>query len=184
MVVSYIWWPHGAPGSILEGSIFSIWALVVTGFLTLSVYDIRWYILPDKVILPLTVLGSILIGLIAIQQHSGDILVGSAIGAITIFGLFYTIYQVSGGKWIGGGDVKLAILLGLLAGGFMQALLLLFLASSLATGYAVILSLSGKKKLNRKLHIPFGPFLIAATVIVVLFGTDILDWYTHLVISV
>lgn len=184
LVASYIWWPHAGQWDVLESVVFAVWALVVVGLLALAVYDARWYLLPDKVVYPLTVLGAVFVGLLAINYSDISIIRDAAIGAFVIFALFYSIYQFSGGKWIGGGDVKLAILLGGLAGGLLKAMLLLFFASVLGTLYGVLLSTVGGQKLTHKLRIPFGPFLIIAVVIVVLFGTDITNWYSDLILSV
>lgn len=184
LVVSYIWWPYASQWDILESVIFAVWALIVTGFLALAVYDARWYLLPDKIVYPLTVLGAVFVGLLAASHNDTAVIRDAAIGAFVIFALFYSIYQFSGGKWIGGGDVKLAILLGALAGGLLKAMLLLFFASVLGTFYGVLLSTAGGQKLNHKLRIPFGPFLIVAVIIVVLFGTDITNWYSDLILSV
>lgn len=185
LVFSYAAWPYTIQDwSKPEIAIFGVWTLIVTGFLALAVYDIRWYILPDKIVLPLTAIGVIMVGLIAVTYHDVTIIWEAIIGMGVIFGLFYLLFQLSKGKWIGGGDVKLAVVLGLLAGTFMKALLLLFLASVLGTIYGVVLATVGKQKMSRKLRVPFGPFLIIAVVIVVLFGTDIIDWYTDIILAV
>ncbi len=84
-------------------------------------------------------------------------------------------FQFSGGKWIGGGDVKMAVALGILIGGPINAILMLFLASLGGSLVALPLLVAGKAK--RKTQVPFGPFLIAATYIVYLFGEQITIWY-------
>jgi leader peptidase (prepilin peptidase)/N-methyltransferase len=95
-------------------------------------------------------------------------------------GLFYALFEISKGKWIGFGDVKLAIVLGLLAGGVVPALLVLFTASLLGSAWSLPLVLRGKA--NRKSHLPFGPMLILGLVMVVLVGQSIIDWYSSLII--
>ena len=93
-----------------------------------------------------------------------------------IFGFFYSIFIISEGKWIGGGDVKIGFLLGLIVATPINSLLVIFLASLLGTFY----SLPGIfiKKTNLNSHIPFGPFLIIATIIVFLFGSELLSAYS------
>jgi leader peptidase (prepilin peptidase)/N-methyltransferase len=185
LVLSYVVWPYTLQGwSGPEIAIFGLWTAILTGFVALTVYDLRWYTLPNKIVFPLTALGVAFVGLLAITYQDINIVGEAILGMGVIFGLFYLLFQVSKEKWIGGGDVKLAVLLGLLAGGFMEVLLLLFLASVCGTLYSVILATLGKQKLSRKLQIPFGPFLIAATIIVVLFGLDIINWYSDLILSV
>ncbi len=79
-------------------------------------------------------------------------------------------------RWIGGGDVTLGALLGLIVGGPANALLLIFSASLLGTLFALPLLASGRA--TRASHLPFGPFLIAAAVIVMLWGSTLVGWYT------
>jgi len=188
LVISYLAWPYAGLDNVwsnTEIAAFGGWVLLATGLLALAVYDLRWYLLPDKIVFPLTTLGVVFVGLL-VASYGGDwdVARDAALGALVIFSIFYVLFQVSGGKWIGGGDVKLAILLGLLAGGFLEALLLLFVASVLGSLYGVVLGTIGGQKMSRKLRIPFGPFLITAAFVVVLFGTDIVNWYSDLILSV
>ncbi len=185
LVVSYLVWPYALYGwTGTEIAIFGIWTLILTGLIALAAYDIRWYILPDKITVPITVLGLIMVGLIA--STYGDIIIArdAFIGVLLIFGIFCGLSIISKGKWIGDGDVKLGVLLGLLAGSLMNGLLLLFLASVLGTLYSFVLGATGKQKFNRKMRIPFGPFLIAAAIITVLFGTDVTSWYSDFILSI
>jgi prepilin signal peptidase PulO-like enzyme (type II secretory pathway) len=96
-------------------------------------------------------------------------------------GLFYLLFQVSKGKWIGGGDVKLGGLLGLVAGTPARSLLLIFLASLL--GSFISLPLLANHRLKRTSMIPFGPFLIIAAILVQLFGIGVLHWYRQTFIN-
>jgi prepilin signal peptidase PulO-like enzyme (type II secretory pathway) len=90
-------------------------------------------------------------------------------------GVFYVLFQISSGKWIGGGDVKLGVLIGLLVGTPLAAFMVLFLSSLLGTLFSLPLLASGK--MNKKYKIPYGPFLILATIIVKLFSVSIIAWY-------
>lgn len=182
---SYIVWPYATQGwSVGEVIVFGLWAVIFTGLLALMVYDIRWYLLPDKIVFPLTVLGAVMIALLSFVYSDPLIARNACIGALVIAGIFYLLFQFSKGAWIGGGDVKLGVLLGLLGGGFMESLLLLFLASILGTVYGGGLAVTRKQKLDRKLRIPFGPFLITAAIVTLLFGSEIVQWYSDLILSV
>jgi prepilin signal peptidase PulO-like enzyme (type II secretory pathway) len=92
-------------------------------------------------------------------------------------GIFWVIYQISAGKWIGGGDVKLGLLTGLLIGFPAGGFLYLFFASVL--GVVWVLPQMATKKVSYQQKVPFGPFLITSTVLVVLFGQRIIDWYSQ-----
>lgn len=173
-LLSYVYWPYGfyAQGVTL----FVFWLVFLVGFIALIVYDIRWFLLPNRIIYPLMWLALIQVIVLSIIFHGHlESLTTAAWGIVIGGGLFYALFQISKGKWIGGGDVKLGALLGLIVGGPGMSLLLLFTASLLGTVVALPLLATGRVK--RDSHLPFGPFLIVAAIIVYLFGTSILNWY-------
>lgn len=178
-VASYIWWPQPLQGEGLLTFVF--WLIFLIGFTVLAVYDIRWFLLPNKVVFSLIGLAvlQVLLQVVFFDGSLRDVL-GAALGVTIISGTFYALFMVSKGTWIGFGDVKLGVVLGILAGGPFPALLLLFVASFLGMLFSLPLVLKGKA--DRKSHIPFGPFLLAAMVIVQLFGAEMIDWYRHLVL--
>ena len=77
---------------------------------------------------------------------------------------------------MGFGDVKLAILMGLLLG-MPNVFVALFLAFLFGAIIGLILMVCGRKGL--KSEIPFGPFLIVGTFIALFFGDQIIQWYTN-----
>lgn len=79
---------------------------------------------------------------------------------------------------MGGGDVKLAFLMGLLLG-WPIILLALFLSFILGSVIGVSLILLGKKKARDA--IPFGPFLIIGTFAGLFWGERITKWYLDLI---
>jgi len=169
-------WPYGLHGVGLFQ--FVCWLLMLVGFMALAVYDLRWFTLPDRIVLPLTALGAVLVGVSAVWVHTFSAVWQPVAGAAIIFGIFYVLYQVSGGKWIGGGDVKLAVVLGLLAATPAKAFLVIFAASLLGTLGSIPALIKGKKGLG--MHIPFGPYLMLGTVLTVLYGTELINWYQSL----
>lgn len=169
---SYVFWPNSlASIGLLQ---FCIWLVLVIGFMVLAVYDLKWMILPNRVVYPMIVLGAVYVLASCIILKSAVPLSQAFFGVLIASGLFYTLFQISSGKWIGGGDVKLGIVIGLIIGGATQALLVLFIGSLLGSLVSIPLLISGA---GRKKKIPFGPFLILATIIVYIFGLTISDWY-------
>jgi prepilin signal peptidase PulO-like enzyme (type II secretory pathway) len=81
---------------------------------------------------------------------------------------------LSKGKWIGGGDVKLGFVIGLLLGA-RDAFIALYAASILGVIFMIVFVAS--KRITRKSKIPFGPFLIAGALIGRLFGAALWAWY-------
>ncbi len=171
--VSYVFWP-------LEFDALGIfrlafWLIFVTGFVALAVYDLHWFELPDRIVWPLLALAVLQTLTVFIVGRDITILAQALLGAVVITGVFGGLYAVSKGKWIGFGDVKLSPVLGLLAGTPSKAFLVIFFASVIGT--LVSLPLFMKDKNSFKKQIPFGPALLLATLIVVLFGTQVIDWY-------
>ncbi len=173
-IASYIWWPVALGGA--QSVIFIFWLALLVGLIALFVYDLRWLLLPNKLVYPLLVVAS-LQAIIAITAASRPLtaFLNTLVAVIVGGGIFYIIFQISQGKWIGGGDVKLGWLLGLIVATPARGLLFIFLAA--VTGSVVSLPLLATGKLKRSSVVPFGPFLIIGTIIVVLFGADILQWY-------
>jgi leader peptidase (prepilin peptidase)/N-methyltransferase len=173
-VISYIYWPFYLNGFGILGLI--AWLIILLGLIALSIYDFKWMELPNKIVFPITYIYSAYLVFIAIFYHAFHRALISFLAGIVLFALFYALFQLSQAKWIGGGDVKLVFLLGLLSGSPVMAFLLIFVASLLGTLYALILYPMKRKLIHTK--IPFGPFLIMATIIVVLFGEKMLRWYS------
>lgn len=179
-VFSYIYWPYNLHGAQIV--IFALWSMLLVGFMALIVYDLRWYLLPNRIIYPLSVVAGLLaIVQIAIAPKPALALLHTILGVIVGGGIFYGLFQVSKGKWIGGGDVKLGWVLGLVLGSPSRSFLFIFLAALGGSLFAVPLMLSGK--LKPKTVIPFGPFLIAGAIVTMLFGGDILHWYQYTLIG-
>lgn len=180
-ITSFAFWSHGLE-TTAQLVYFAIWLLVGVGLAILAVYDLRWMLLPDKVmliLLPLAVSASVAKGF-----ESTDVLtyLANVLGSLAILSGFYLlVYMYSKGKWIGFGDVKLGIILGLMLSDWKNAILALFLANLI--GCIIIIPGLLMKKLKRTSHIPFGPFLIIGFVLAGLFGGLILDWYIGVTFS-
>jgi len=172
-VISYLFWPGGFVGVGLFQ--FVVWLACVLLFVILAVYDLKWFLLPDKVVWPLTGLAVVYTVGTFFYTYDVQSLLGSLAGVIIISGLFYALYKISKQKWIGFGDVKLGIPLGLLASSALSACMVLFFASFIGVLASLPLMITGRA--SRKTKLPFGPLLIAGIFIVQLFGEHILSWY-------
>lgn len=175
-VVSYLWWPQAFDPA--QSAVFVLWLALITGLVALAVYDLRWSILPNRLIYPMGVIAAVQAAVvIATSANPGTALLDMVAAVVVGGGLFYLLFQVSKGRWIGGGDVKLGWLLGLIVGTPAAAALFIFIGSIIGSLVSVPLMAAGR--LKRTSTIPFGPFLIAGAVITVLFGASILDWYSR-----
>ena len=153
------------------------WLIVTTKLFILSVlivvflYDLKWYLILDIITLPSIVIIFCLNLLTGMSWSS--MLISAIIG-----GSFFLIqFLVSHGKWIGGGDVRLGFLMGIILG-WPNILVALFLSYILGSIIGVGLIIIKKKKMDSQ--IPFGVFLTASTLITMLWGAQMLDWYLSL----
>lgn len=176
-VLSYIYWPVSLQGS--QWAVFGLWLALLVGLMALLIYDLRWMLLPNKLVYPLTGLAAVqaMIGIVG-AASSVKAAVNTLLAVVVGSGLFYVLFQVSDGKWIGGGDVKLGWIFGLVVASPLSSFLVIFLASLMGSLLAVPLLLT--KRLKKTSVIAFGPFLIIATIGVQLFGADLLAWYQRM----
>lgn len=174
-VVSFLVWPVPWEAALSHAE-FSLWLIVGAGLIILFAYDVRWFLLPNRVVFPLMVPAA-LIALIHISRAEDIVhaVVNLVIAGVILSGVYYMLYIVSRGAWIGFGDVKLGIILALVLGEWQLAFLTLFLANII--GCLVVLPGLLTGKLKRTSHVPFGPMLIAGFFVVGLFGNAIIDWY-------
>jgi leader peptidase (prepilin peptidase)/N-methyltransferase len=148
------------------------WTLISL-LIIIIVSDIRYMVIPDKVLLFFAVI--FIIERIFIPLHPWwDSLVGAIIG----FSLLLLIAFVSKGG-MGGGDIKLFALLGFVLGGKM--VLLSFFCS---TFYGTIFGLIGMVlgKVRRGEPMPFGPYIAMGTLTVYFFGQMIIGWYKQFIL--
>jgi prepilin signal peptidase PulO-like enzyme (type II secretory pathway) len=175
-VVSFIMWPMPLQ-TTLQIAQFTLWLVAVVMLVILFAYDLKWFLLPDRVMMPLIAVA----GLIAITHiamagtDTGSALISMAGGITILSGLYLALWLISKGAWIGFGDVKLGLALALMLGDWMLAFLVLFIANFV--GLVIVLPGLLLGKLSRTARIPFGPLLITGGVIVMLTGGLIAEWY-------
>ena len=95
------------------------------------------------------------------------------IGLFSVSVLFLLIVLISGGRAMGGGDVKLMAALGFCLG-WKQALLITMLGSVVGSIIALAQRCAATKR------VPFGSFLAAAGILSLFFGDTLIAWYTAL----
>lgn len=174
-VVSYLAWPHelADPMAIVQ---FCVWLCALVGLIILFCYDLRWYLLPDKIMFPVMGIASIYALLVTVSSPSPLAAFTSLCFAIGVLsGLYYVLYFVSKGAWVGFGDIKLGLALALLLGEWPLALLTLFLANVI--GCSIVLPAMLVKKIGRYSRVPFGPMLIGAWWIATMWGGAAITWY-------
>jgi leader peptidase (prepilin peptidase)/N-methyltransferase len=174
-VLSFLWWPVPLIESAAIAH-FVLWLVAGVLFGILFAYDAKWYLLPDAINFSLVAVGLLVATLVITQSPdmiSASLSVLASVGVMG--GLYLAIYLVSKGNWVGFGDVKLGLGLGLLLADWQLAVVALF-AANLVGSLIVLPGVIGGK-LRPKSQVPFGPLLIVGAIIGKLFGAAILEYY-------
>ncbi|HEY8886424.1 MAG TPA: prepilin peptidase [Candidatus Microsaccharimonas sp.] len=175
-VLSYILWPFDLTTG-LQVAQFIIWLISGVGLAIMFAYDARWFLLPDKVNFAVIGLGFVSAVLMIIESHNHMGAFLNVLGSVAVLsGIYYGLYLISKGRWIGFGDIKLGLGLGLLLGDWQLAVIGLFFANLI--GCIIVIPLMVTGKLKRSSHVPFGPLLIAGAIVAKLVGMGIAEFYT------
>ncbi len=156
-------------------ALFAALTVMAVG-VVLSIYDIRHKIIPDVLNALLAVAG----GIYALVVHDLSRLFSLEPSmtfsiAVLAAGFFWFLWAISKGTWMGLGDAKLVFGISLFSGPLLT-LVSLLLAFWIGAIWGIIFLLAGSY--SRKTQIPFGPFLIAGTIIAFAFGYSLVEWYT------
>jgi len=143
------------------------------GLIALSLIDVDRQLLPDDLTLPLLWAG-LLFNIFAVFVPLSSSVIGAAAGYISLW-LVYQLFKLTTGKeGMGYGDFKLFAVLGAWLG--WQSLPLIILLASLV-GAVVGISFIVFFGHDRRMPIPFGPFLCAAGWIALLWGEPLTHLY-------
>jgi len=159
-------------------------AIIFVGLIVIAFYDFRKMIIPDEILLPIAIL-AVLSLIMSIFVKSGfgypktglENLLLSFYGLVTFSLPIIFLFVVSKGKWMGFGDIKLGLFLGLVLG-FPSAIVAIFLTFLIGGLAGIILVALGKKQLKDK--VPFAPFMILGMMMAIFWGEQILNWYLGL----
>lgn len=150
---------------------FFVALLFISMLVCITVSDIAYMLIPNKILLfflPLLVVGRIFSPLTPWWD--------SLLGAVVGFGMLYIVALLSRGG-MGGGDIKLFFVIGIVLG-TVKTLLTLAFASAIGLVIGIIVLRMTKK--GRKTPVPFGPSIALAAIILYFYGEHIITWYWQL----
>ncbi len=147
------------------------WLFVAT-LVVVFVTDILWYLIFDEVVLPITIVIAFIN--LALGMSWQGLIVSVIIGS----GFFLSQFILSRGRWIGGGDIRLGLLLGA-ALGWPLIIPAIFIAYILGAVVGIGLLIGGQKKLGAML--PLGTFLAIGAIITLFYGHQLLTMYLDLI---
>ena len=165
LLVAACFWRFGLSGDAFVAAFFC--AVLVA----LSAIDVERRILPDRIVLPSTVV--VLVAQVALHPDRTVEWSAAGLGA----SLFLFAALVAYPKGMGMGDVKLALLLGVMLGWEVAVGLMVGMLAALVLG-VVLIARNGMGA--RKTAIPFGPFLAFGSIVALFAGEQILSAYLGL----
>lgn len=176
----------GVVGLLLDAEAGPQTAPVVVAYLylasisiALALIDLGTRRLPNSLVLPsYVVLAALLTGACLLGAPWGALL-RAAIGGAALYAFYFLLRVVRPGG-MGGGDVKLAGVLGVSLAWFGWGSLVVGAFSAFLLGGIVGVGLMVARRATRKSAIPFGPWMIAGAWIGIVAGEDIAHWYLGL----
>jgi leader peptidase (prepilin peptidase)/N-methyltransferase len=146
-------------------------ALVIITFI-----DLDHWIIPNVISLPGVVAG-ILFSLVSPTLTLWDSIIGAIAGASVLLAVFGGYYLVTREEGIGMGDPKLLAMIGAFLG--WRAIGFTLFCASL-TGSLIGVALMLYRGADRKMPVPFGPFLAFGALCYLFFGEQLISWYLGL----
>jgi len=150
-----------------------IYIILSSALIIIAFIDLNEQIVPDVISLPGIAIGFIIsffVPYISFINSALGVVVGG--GIILIIGLAGSVIFKK--EAMGGGDVKLAAMIGAFLG-WRYIIISLFLGFFLGALAGIILILSKIK--SREDVVPFGPFIVLGSFITLLWGDKIITWY-------
>jgi leader peptidase (prepilin peptidase) / N-methyltransferase len=144
----------------------------------LAAIDLDVMRLPDQIVLPSYAVAIVLLAPAVIAEHSWAAATRGLIGAVLLYALYFVLAVLPRG--MGGGDVKLAPLLGLYLGWLGWSSVAVGAFAGFLMGGLVGALLMLLKVADRKSRIPFGPYMLAGAFLAVFAAAPIAHWYSNL----
>jgi len=153
---------------------FGIFAFLASVLLVIFFIDLDFQMIPDIITLP-----GIALGLAVSLLPGGIDPVGALIGLLVGGGALYLIAML--GDWLfkkesmGGGDVKMAAMLGAFLG--WQKIILIFISSAVIGLIVSLVIMIFSAQVRETRVVPFGPFLATAAMLSIVYGDQLISLY-------
>ncbi len=167
--------------------------IIVSIMIMISVYDYKTKEIPNGFNLTFIILSATYLLVSSIgNQYNIHNTIYNILAGLLAFLFFWSLAYFSKETWMGGGDGKFALGMGLLLGP-AGTFLAILIASVSGSVYGVTNIILNNIKLNRKIklkinslksEIPFGPFLALGTFIALIFGPQIINFYVKIILGI
>jgi leader peptidase (prepilin peptidase)/N-methyltransferase len=149
--------------------------ILVSALVVIAFIDLDHQIIPNLITLP-----GIPVGLMAGLALGEPPLLDRLVGALAGAGFLYLVLLYGGVAYgqdaMGEGDVNLIALVGAFLG--WRAVVITIIVGCL-TGSVIGLALIVLRRIQRRQHIPFGPFLSLGAIVALFWGERLVAWYSH-----
>jgi leader peptidase (prepilin peptidase)/N-methyltransferase len=150
-----------------------VYLILASALIIIAFIDLKEQIVPDVISLPGIVVGLILSFIVPYISFINSVL-GALVGGGIILIIAWIGSIIFKKEAMGGGDVKLAAMIGAFLG-WRYTIISLFWGFFLGALIGIILIMTKIKK--REDTIPFGPFIALGSIITLLWGEKIIAWY-------
>jgi len=152
--------------------------VAAVGLVVLSIIDLDLFLLPKRLVYPLLLATGLLLVVAAITDGNGSSLRQALLGSAGAWGALLVLHLISPGG-MGFGDVRLALVIGLDLGwmGTPEVVLGLFAGFIFAAIIGIALLVTRKR--GRSDAVPFGPFMAAGTLFVLIGGDVVVGLTRH-----
>ena len=150
------------------GALLLVWMLVVLAFI-----DLDTTLLPDSLTLPLVWLG-LLFNMNGFLVSLADAVIGAMAGYLILWSVYWLFKLATGKDGMGYGDFKLLAAIGAWLGWQMLPVTLLL---SSVVGALIGIAMIVLVKHDRRVPIPFGPYLAGGGLVALFFGADLTQAY-------
>lgn len=147
--------------------------VIAAAGLALTVIDMRTHRLPNAVVLPALAASVALFAASCLAGAPWSALVRAVTAGAVVFTAF-ALLRLAGRGAMGGGDVKLAALLGVALGWVGWAAVLVGVLAAFILGGLVGVALIVARRASRRTAIPFGPLLVAGSWVGIVAGDGLL----------
>lgn len=165
--------------------------VLVSILVVIAVYDLYHMIIPDELVFATLVVALILQGQQLFVSGQPMIFAFNMLAALLGSSFLFVLWKISDGRWVGFGDVKLAVPLGLVVGyaGVFSMLVLSFWIGAVI-GLCLVAYEHVKRRgqshlrflpqrITMKSAVPFAPFLILGCLAVAFFGLSVISMLSY-----
>lgn len=172
-------WLHFLPQTTQQMLILALWCLLSVLLLAAFITDWVELVLPDQYMIPAIAL-SLIIAVVSSFGANGfvwNVMSMRLIQAVIFATIYCVLYFGSRGRFIGDGDIRLAVVIGLalVLPQLLVGIFAAYIIGAVVGSFCIITKLKTRKDV-----IAFGPFLIAGLYFGLFFGSPIANWYLNM----